>query len=318
MANRVKPPTDLRQLGRSRVYTDTDIPPRLRQWHAPRINRWERLRVVAGRLDLEWLEPTDTRRESLGAAAVRWIAPGMRWRVANLDAGARFELEIHAENQPAETSPKLLREAVLAEAVHATVTDAVTFADLLETLGAGERRLVRGHIDGRSATEMVKSTMQTSDGTVFWHPLAMDKINFVALVARAVEPIGLADYLGHDHAVIEATLAGALRGEDESQRWLRTALERHLYIEEELLFPAYIEAGGREAWVHGLMSEHRYLRQYLGALSEPDGRRKFLRLLDGHDEKEERVVYPDILVQVSNRADALLRSAILFTMSTSL
>lgn len=315
MSSQVDPPADLRQLGRSRVYTDTDIPPRLKQWHAPRINRWERLSTVAGRLDLEWLEPTDTRRESLGAGELRWIAPGMRWRVANLAGGTRFELEIHAGNQPAETSPKLLREAVLAEAVTATVTDAVAFTDLLETLGVGERRLVRGHIGGRSAIEIVEQAMQTSGGTVFWHPLAMSETDFAALVVCAAEPIGLADYLGHDHALIEATLAGALRGEAESRRWLRAAFERHLHIEEELLFPAYLEAAGREAWVRGLMNEHRYLRQYLDALDQSDGRRKFLRLLDGHDEKEERVVYPDILAHVGNRADALVRSIILFPLA---
>lgn len=308
MANPVEPPADLRQLGRSRAYTGTDIPPRLRQWHAPRVNRWERLCVVAGRLDLEWLESTDTRRESLGADGVRWIAPGMRWRVVNLAAGARFELEIHAGNRPAEVTPQPLREALLAEAEPVTVADEAALTRLIDTLGAGERRLVRGGFDCRS---VLQAAVEAGGNTLFWHPLAAGKSGFAALVVRAARPIGLADYLGHDHAVIEAALAGALRGEGESSIWLHSTLERHLHIEEELLFPAYIEAGGREAWVRGLKNEHAYLRRYLTQLEEPNGRRKFLRLLDGHDEKEERVVYPDILTHIGTRADALTQAVIL-------
>lgn len=258
MANPVEPPADLRRLGRSRAYTDADIPQRLTHWHSPRVNRWENLRINAGRLELEWLEPTHTRRESLGAGETRWMAPGMRWRVADLGSSTRFELEIHAENRPAETSPKRLREAVLTEAVHATVANAEDFVRLLDGFDAGERRLVRGHLGGRAAAVIVERAVETSCGALFWHPLAASEETFAALVARAAEPVGLADYLGHDHAVIEAALAGALRGNPEALRWLHTTLERHLAIEEKLLFPAYLEAGGREAWVRGLKNEHRH------------------------------------------------------------
>ena len=55
---------------------------------------------------------------------------------------------------------------------------------------------------------------------------------------------------------------------------------------------------------------HVWLRQYLRELDQPVSRRRFLRLLDGHDEKEERVIYPDILAHVEAHADALLNAAI--------
>ena len=137
---------------------------------------------------------------------------------------------------------------------------------------------------------------------------------FTAFVARAAQAFDLAQYLGRDHAVIEAALAGMLRGDTEYTRWLHAALDRHLHIEEDLLFPAYMEAGGRAAWVRGLKNEHTYLRQYRTSLAEPDSRRKFLRLLDGHDEKEERIVYPDMLAHLGSRADDLTTSAILFSL----
>ncbi|MGH8274012.1 MAG: hemerythrin domain-containing protein [Gammaproteobacteria bacterium] len=312
MASPVEPPADLRRLGRSRVYTADDIPERLTQWHSPRVNRWERLCLTAGTLVIGRLGAAGTTGEELTPGAEYWLAPGMRWRVASLASGTRFELEIHAENRPAEISPKRLREAVLAQAVHATVTDSEDFVRLLDGLGAGERRLVRGLFHGQDAASTVEQAIKASHGRLFWHLLAAGEDGFAALVVRAAEPIGLADYLGRDHAVIEAALAGTLRGNNEALHWLRTTLGRHLAIEEELLFPAYVAAGGREAWVRGLKNEHRYLRQYLDALAEPDGRRKFLRLLDGHDEKEERVVYPDIIAHLGTTANDLLESVVTF------
>jgi hemerythrin superfamily protein len=48
----------------------------------------------------------------------------------------------------------------------------------------------------------------------------------------------------------------------------------------------------------------------LRELDQPVSRRRFLRLLDGHDEKEERVIYPDIPAHVEAHTDALLNAAI--------
>jgi hypothetical protein len=210
-----------------------------------------------------------------------------------------------------------LRESVLSEAAHATVADTADFARRLEGLRAGARLLLRGALRAPVATSAMERAANAGRGTLFWHPLASDASGFSALVVRTAEPVGLADYLGRDHAVIEAALAGALRGDLEALAWLRASLARHLAIEEQCLFPAYVKAGGREAWVRGLENEHRYLRRYLERLDEDDGRRKFLRLLDGHDEKEERVVYPDLLAHLGPRATALLPQVIVFPIPES-
>ncbi|MGH8427620.1 MAG: hemerythrin domain-containing protein [Gammaproteobacteria bacterium] len=291
------------------MYARANLPERLRHWHSPRINRWERLCVTAGTLAIERLDAAGVATERLETDDIRWIAPGVRWRVAHLDPGTQFELEIHAENRPAEGTPQPLREALLSEAGQLTVADEAEFSRLIDTLQTDKRCVARGEFDYRPA---LHAAVQAAGGTLFWHPLAAGATNFTALIARAARPIGLADYLGHDHAVIEAALAGTLRGDAEYEKWLQATLARHLAIEEELLFPAYLAAGGREAWVRGLKNEHKYLRQYLASLAEPDARRKFLRLLDGHDEKEERVVYPDIVARLNDKADALFKTATTF------
>lgn len=303
-------PESPRRLGRSRVYTPGDLPGRLKRWHSPRVNRWERLRVTAGRLAIERREAAGAARRELPAGESLWIAPGTRWRVADMPAGTRFEFEVHADSRGEAGAPQTLRSELLDDAQRSVAADAGELSLRLEALAPGERRL----IEARFAPD--DAAMRGLPGErIFWHPLARSGEAFTVLAARAGKPFGLAEYLGRDHAVIEAALAGMLRGNEEHAWWLGATLERHLHIEEELVFPAYLEAGGREAWVRGLKKEHGYLRRYLGGLDDPGNRRKFLRLLDGHDEKEERVVYPDIADRLGERAATLLPRAKTFPIS---
>lgn len=298
-------PEHPRLLGRSRTYTAADLSARLRRWHAPRINRWEKLCVATGTLAIECLEAGGVATTRLAAGDQRWIAPGTRWRVAHMEPGDQFDIGVHADSKGQAEAPQPLRSDLLSHAPRVSAGDAAALQELADSLPPGERRLV----DARFALAAVPEHL-LQDRTLFWHPVAADGDTFTALLARAAEPVDLATYLGRDHAVIEAALGGALSGDAESARWLPATLERHLHIEEEVIFPAYVEAGGDARLVHGLLNEHRYLRQYLHELDQPLSRRKFLRLLDGHDEKEESAVYPDIVARVGKRADALLASAI--------
>lgn len=298
-------PKQSRLLGRSRAYTPANLPERLRQWHAPRINRWERLWVTGGELAIECLGATGPTPVALATHDNHWFAPGTRWRVLRMAADSSFELEVHADIEGQAEAPQHLRSDLLEEAITVSATDADALAALLDTLPVGERRIVQAGFDPAAWRGL-----PVPAHTLFWHPLAATPGGFTVLVARSGQPFDLPAYLGRDHAVIEAALGGALAGDAIRERWLRDALERHLRIEEELLFPAYLAAGGREAWVTGLLKEHGYLRQYLAELQQPLSRRRFLRLLDGHDEKEERVIYPDVLAHVGARADALLDAAL--------
>lgn len=294
-----------RLLGRSRAYTAADLSARLRRWHAPRIDRWERLRVTAGTLAIESLGAGGVAASVLTVGEQRWIAPGTRWRVAHLGADGRFEIGVHADSKGQAEAPQPLRSELLSHAIRARIAAPPALAELARSLAVGERRIVEAGFD---LTALPAGLLQ--DRTLCWHPLAATRGGFTVLITRAAEPYGLAAYLGRDHAVIEAALGGTLAGDADSARWLPATLERHLQIEEATIFPAWLDAGGDARLVRGLLAEHRYLRQYLGELDQPPGRRKFLRLLDGHDEKEEEVVYPDVVLRVGNRADALLAGAI--------
>lgn len=292
-----EPSSQRRRLGRSRAYAAADLPRRLLTWHAPRANRWEHLRVERGCLDGEWLGTGTPVAERLEAGAQRWIAPGTRWRVAGLDAGAVFRLEIHADEATPAAAPQALRSALLDDAPRVDAHGAGELAGILAGLPAGGHCLVRAGFDLAPAA---RRAIRESALCVSWHPLQADGGGWIALFARSDTPMGLGEYLGRDHAVIEATLARALRGGTEGEAWLRNALGRHLVIEEELLFPPWLMAGGNPGWARGLRNEHRHLRRDLEHLQDPVARRRFLLLLDGHDEKEEQIVYPDIVARLGD------------------
>ncbi|MEO8777571.1 MAG: hemerythrin domain-containing protein [Rhodanobacter sp.] len=305
-------PEQPRLLGRSRAYTLANLPERLRQWHAPRINRWEKLWVTGGVLVIETLGVAGATRVELSTRENLWFSPGTRWRVLRMEADSHFELEIYADVKGQAEAPQPLRSTLLEEAITVTAADAPALAALLLSLPAGERRIVHARFDFGTW-----SGAASDADTLFWHPLAAAPGSFTVLVARSDESFDLAAYLGRDHAVIEAALGGALADDAGYDAWLRATLERHLQIEEELIFPAWLAAGGREAWVKGLKLEHVWLRQYLGELEQPASRRRLLRLLDGHDEKEERVIYPDVLARVGAGARALLDAAIAWPAPTT-
>jgi hypothetical protein len=300
--NSSAPSSQMRQLGRSRRYTSADLPARLRHWHAPRANRWERLCVTSGALEIEWLAADGIVQQRLCGGASIWIAPGSRWRVMGIDTAATFQLEVHADDSTPASAPQVVRTGLLDDAPCIRPDDVDDFVRRVDALAPGQRGLVRAGFD---FTAPLLDILRDRAGAMCWHPLAAGADGCAALIVHAQQSIDLPDYLGRDHAVIEAALAGALRGDAEHACWLRNALARHLHIEERILFPAYLDAEGNAGWVRGLCNEHAHLRRALDRLDDPTMQRRFLLLLDGHDEKEETIVYPDIVARKGTRIQAL-------------
>ena len=304
MHRQSEPSAKRRRLGRSRSYSQRELPTRLRHWHAPRANRWEFLCVAVGPLEIQWLDAEGIRDQELATGDTLWIAPGMRWRVTRMPNRSRFQLEIHADEAMVASAPQAVRAALLDGAEEITLGDQAALDEALANLAPGERCLLRARCDIASH---VHRAVSRGAGHLCWHPLERGATHSTALLVRTLQPIGLLEYLGRDHAVIEAALAAALRGDVERELWLRNTLSRHLVIEEVVLFPAYLAAGGNPGWVRGLCNEHKHLRRDLDRLSDPVSQRRFLLLLDGHDEKEEQTVYPDILSRLGPSDEILYR-----------
>lgn len=297
----------MRPLGRGRSFTAAELPARFAHWHAARANRWERLVLDSGHLVTAWLEEAGTTRLELGAGQTHWIAPGRRWRILAWSEDVVFSVQMHADDSVQADAPQVERARLLDDTPLAEPTNESELEILLTRLGAGERRLLRTAFD---PTDAVRAAMAVAQGRLSWHPLGTHAGQYAALLVCTAEPVDLLDYLGRDHAVIEATLPAALSGDAEREHWLRTLLARHLRIEEERLFPAYLAASGDPALIDALRREHDLLRGHLANIADPASHRGLLLVLEAHDEKEEQIVYPLVAGQLQSNAESFLRGLV--------
>jgi len=134
-----------------------------------------------------------------------------------------------------------------------------------------------------------------------------------AAESRAAENAGetITSLLTADHRYADALLADAIRHAADSS-WpgcvqqlaaFRAALEAHMKLEEDALFPAFEQATGNTAGPTAVMrEEHRHMLQMLdemariaasqnGADFDPPAR-AFSRMIGMHSMKEENVLYP--------------------------
>lgn len=138
----------------------------------------------------------------------------------------------------------------------------------------------------------------------------------------------ITSFLTHDHRLADELFADA-RQHAARCEWaecsrkfaeFRAALESHMKLEEDVLFPAFEQATGMDGGPTAVMrSEHREMLQQLDALASAittgnrdgfDGvAQSFLHILDAHSMKEEKILYPmcDRLVSALN-ADELKRT----------
>ncbi len=138
----------------------------------------------------------------------------------------------------------------------------------------------------------------------------------------------LGSYLTNDHAHCDALLrrtqhsVGAGRWADARREMgaFQYALERHLMIEERIVFPAFELALGRAVSPTATMrAEHLRIRgvaqrlsDAVGALNMPDfvkHAETLLLTMHLHSEKEEGVLYPMIERVLGRRCPALLDDA---------
>ncbi len=131
--------------------------------------------------------------------------------------------------------------------------------------------------------------------------------------------------LEHEHheidAGVETFLEGLSRGETRTPALTRAveALRRHIYLEEQFLFPP-LRAAGMIPPVLVMLREHGEIWRTLDAIqaSLPDGGRTALRercadllgLLSRHNAKEEPIIYPQSDAVLSDQAKHHLREFI--------
>jgi regulator of cell morphogenesis and NO signaling len=135
--------------------------------------------------------------------------------------------------------------------------------------------------------------------------------------------VALSDALEREHRDIDGGIedysAGLSHGETDPTPLLRAmqGLRRHIYLEEEFLFPPLREAGMTMP-IFVMVREHGELWDALGSLdtllaSDADARtrqnacRELLAKLDGHNSKEEPIIYSQADVALDPAAETRLR-----------
>lgn len=121
---------------------------------------------------------------------------------------------------------------------------------------------------------------------------------------------------------IDEYAAGLAKGVDDPAPLLRAmqALRRHIYLEEEFVFPPLRDTGLMMA-IFVMLREHGEIWDQMAALDEllasdadpsqlTEACRTLLSNLDSHNDKEEPVIYPQLDAQLSEEATAQLHEFI--------
>jgi uncharacterized protein (DUF2249 family)/hemerythrin-like domain-containing protein len=150
-------------------------------------------------------------------------------------------------------------------------------------------------------------------GAFEWNVLEAAPERFRVEIRRRTSqgPRAIREFLGDDHRRLDAILrhaavlahSGSFAQARASFEEFRCGLERHIEMEEEILFPSFEKAtgitGGPTVVMHVEHLEIRRLMNTVGAslraedlASLLEGIREFTTLLEEHNAKEEDVLYP--------------------------
>jgi regulator of cell morphogenesis and NO signaling len=135
----------------------------------------------------------------------------------------------------------------------------------------------------------------------------------------------LASALEREHREIDRTVEAHLatrregQGRTEHLREAMAALRRHIYLEEEFLFPP-LRAAGLVAPIFVMLREHGELWRTMGSIerglsgektgAEVPACEQLLAQLERHNSKEEPILYPRADEVLGGRASAELRAFI--------
>lgn len=274
-----------------------------RGWHAPRMNRWERMTISRGEAVLNILTPATVYQKLAPAEAVYWLKPGTRWCLSSLVPGTAITLTRYADAGVAARSPQNDRSAWLQNTGCDTVKSHTELAAFVRSLRPGTWRYCHGKFAWQPKTPSILG----EDPLLSWHWLKVtESRSFVALAIRCTGPASLLDYLARDHLLLEAKLSMASMGSETAWSHFKQLLSRHMSIEENVLFPRCGRELPKSTTVEDLVQEHQLLRKALGSSDRrPGNLQRVWRLLEAHDEKEELLVYPkftEIMANISPSA----------------
>jgi uncharacterized protein (DUF2249 family)/hemerythrin-like domain-containing protein len=152
-------------------------------------------------------------------------------------------------------------------------------------------------------------------GAFEWSVLEAGPARFRVEIRRRAGsgPRGVREFLGDDHRRLDAILreaarlayAGSFTSASEIFSRFRCGLERHIEMEEQILFPVFEQVTGMTGGPTVVMHhEHLEIRRLLEVMDKSlraedfagvlEAVREFAAVIESHNEKEEAILYPTV------------------------
>lgn len=179
-----------------------------------------------------------------------------------------------------------------------------------DALPAGERFVL---VHDHNPKPLLRQFLSERRGQFEWNVLEVSPGAIRVEIEKRIAPgtRGVLEFLRADHARLDAIICelqgrldtGNLTAARARFDELACGLERHILVEEQLLFPAFERATGMVGGPVPVMhQEHALLRELLGRISDAisagdaaDARDlldEALAFLEPHNMKEEQIIYP--------------------------
>jgi uncharacterized protein (DUF2249 family)/tellurite resistance-related uncharacterized protein/hemerythrin-like domain-containing protein len=303
---------------RTPVFDLLEFPDGLRNYHSTPDGVWGEIVVESGALRYDWLdgsgESWDLARGDVGV-----IPAELPHRIEPLSEETRFYLQLYRARSGSDDglgdadgdgmldlrslSPPLRHQQVLSA---------------FDALNPGESLVF---IKDRDPRPLLGRFAALRSHRYLWLPQAASETRWVVWLARRDDDFAptIGEVLQADHGRLDALLDEAIRrvaaGEPAGAAlsdfcW---GVRRHLRIEEQRLFPLFLEVGGPELPTQVMVSEHRDIERQLQQIeNDPTVDEAMLKLLrhtiDHHSFKEEGVLYPMLDVSLGGRRGELVET----------
>ena len=300
---------------RTSTFDQCKLPDGLRDHHNTSHGVWGEIVVERGMLRYDWLDGSG-KSWDLARGEVGVIPAQLPHRIEPLSDDARFYLRLYRvgdDRDDGEDIPGMLDLRALPPPLrHQQVFSA------FDALSPGESLVF---IDDRDPRPLLGRFAALRPHRYLWLPQAASGERWVVWLSRRQDDFAptIGEVLQTDHdrldALLDLTAGRVAVGEsaDELARDFCWGLRRHLRIEEQHLFPAFVQAGGPPSPTQVMVSEHRDIKLQLKEIEDhPTASeavfRRLQQQLRHHNFKEDGVLYPMLDVSLGARRTDLVET----------
>lgn len=288
---------------RTPTFNSCSLPAGLRELHSTARGVWGEIVVERGGLRYDWLDGSGDGWD-LAEGEVGVIPAQVPHRVRPLSDDTRFYLRLYRDGAAVDRSADAGKPQEMdLRPLPPPLRHREIFA-AFDALGPGEALLF---VNDHDPQPLLGQFEVLRRHRYLWLPQAVCGDRWSVCLVRREERTAptVGEALQADHVRLDALLdrAQSRLAEDRPASAAMAdfiwGLRRHIRLEEQTLFPAFVQAGGAQPPTQVMALEHRRIEQYLDSLEgNPSyaltGIGELRGLLEAHNFKEEGVLYPKV------------------------